>query len=265
MLAKRVVSAAVLIPIVGVAVYLGGVGFFVLVTLASLMAGYEYLRIMRDAGLAPSYPFGLVLIALLVIDAQWPRFDLLRRGLALFPLALLGVAVFHGNASGSLVDWALTIAGGIYVGFSMSHFVRLRSIDRGMDWLALALLGTWICDSGAYFVGSALGKHGFFPKISPNKTLEGAFAGLVCGALAVVLIGRFLLGLGIGWGFLLGVLLALAATFGDLAESLIKRQVGVKDSAAIISGHGGMLDRVDSLLFVVPLVYYFATTFELLA
>ena len=108
-------------------------------------------------------------------------------------------------------------------------------------------------------MGKAYGKRPFFPRISPKKTWEGAIAGLVTGVITVVLLGHFMLGLSIGWGVLLGVLLVLAATFGDLAESVIKRQVGVKDSGALIPGHGGVLDRVDSLLFVVPLVYYFAT------
>jgi phosphatidate cytidylyltransferase len=165
--------------------------------------------------------------------------------------------VFRKNAPGSLSNWAFTIAGAVYIGFSSSHFVRLRLVGQGMSWVALALLSTWICDSGAYFVGCAVGKHKFFPKISPKKTWEGAIAGLFSGVIATVLLGYLLLDLGIGWGIILGMLLVLGATFGDLAESVIKRQVGVKDASELIPGHGGMLDRVDSLLFVVPLVFYF--------
>ncbi len=259
MLGKRVISAAVLIPIVGVAVYLGGPGFFALVTLAGLLAAYEYLKMMRRKELAPSYAFGLLLVILFMADAQWPTLGLLPLGLALVTLGALTAEVFRGNAPNSLINWALTIAGGIYVGFSISHFVRLRAIDRGMYWLILALLGTWICDSGAYFGGRAMGKTKFFPKISPKKTWEGAIAGFVFGTVAVVLLGHFMLGLEIGWGLVLGLLLVLGATFGDLAESVIKRQTGVKDSGNLIPGHGGMLDRIDSLLFVAPIVYYFAT------
>ncbi len=125
-------------------------------------------------------------------------------------------------------------------------------------WLAIALLGTWICDTGAYFVGRAWGKHRFFPQISPKKTLEGAIGGFVTGVIAVALLGYGLVRLNIAVGLILGVLIVLAATFGDLAESVIKRQVGVKDSGQIIPGHGGMLDRLDSLMFVTPLVYCFA-------
>ena len=259
MLGRRVLSSAILIPVVGAAVYAGGLCFSALVALAGLLAGYEYLTMMGHSDLAPSYFFGLLLIALFVADAQWPGLDLLRWGLALVPLAALTVEVFHGNAQGSLAKWALTIAGAVYIGFSISHFVRLRAVEEGMWWVVVALLGTWICDSGAYFVGRAVGKTAFFPRISPKKTWEGASGGFVSGLVATVLLGRFLLDLAVGWGMVLGVLLVLGATFGDLAESVIKRQVGVKDSSNLIPGHGGMLDRVDSLLFVAPIVYYFAS------
>ena len=259
MLGKRVLSAAVLIPIVGGAVYVGGLWFSALVALVALLAGYEYLAMMRHRELAPSYFLGLPLIALFVADAQWPRLGLLRWGLALFPLAALTVEVFHGNAACSLMNWALTIAGAVYIGFAISHFIRLRATDEGTWWVTVALVGTWVCDTGAYFVGCGIGKTKFFPRISPMKTWEGAAAGFLCGLLATVLLGCFLLGLAVGRAIVLGVLLVLGATFGDLAESVIKRQAGVKDSSNLIPGHGGMLDRVDSLLFVAPIVYYFAT------
>lgn len=258
MLWQRVASAAVLIPVVGVAVYWGGIGLFVLIVLAGLLAGYEYVRLLRGHGLSPSYVLSLSLIALFLADAQWPRLELWRWGLALLPLAGLTVEVFRGNAPGSLSSWALTIAGGVYIGFSLSHFIRLRALNEGLYWLVLALLGTWICDSAAYCVGRSMGRHSFFPRISPRKTWEGAVAGLIFGVIAVVPLGCLMLGLGVMRALLLGLLLVLGATFGDLSESVIKRQVGVKDSSALIPGHGGMLDRVDSLLFVVPIVYCFA-------
>lgn len=259
MLGRRLASAAVLIPIVGVAVYYGGYGLFALAAVAGLLAGYEYLAMLRHQGLAPSYLVGLLLVALFVVDAQWPDRDLLRWGLVLIPLGALAAEVFRANAPGSLLNWALALAGGIYVGLPLGFFIRLRALHEGLEWLVLALLGTWICDSAAYFVGRAMGKHKFFPKISPKKTWEGAISGLFFGIIAVVVLGHWLLDLHIGEGFILGVVIVLGATFGDLSESLVKRQVGVKDSGALIPGHGGMLDRIDSLLFVVPLTYFFAT------
>jgi phosphatidate cytidylyltransferase len=259
MLSKRVISAAVLIPVVAVCVYLGGLAFFTLVVVAALLAGYEYLRMMRAQGWTPSYVLGLAYVGLFLVDAQWPSWAILRVGLVLVPIATLGYEVLAGNVTGALVRWALVMALGLYVGLLASLFLRLRALDQGVYWMVLALLGTWICDSAAYFVGRSLGKIKLCPTISPKKTWEGAIAGLVAGVLAVVLLGRWLLGLSVGWGLLAGVLLVVGATLGDLAESVIKRQVGVKDSGGLIPGHGGMLDRIDSLLFVVPLIYLFAT------
>jgi len=258
MLWKRVLSAAILIPLVAIVAYLGGLVFWGVVLLFALLAGYEYTRMLRQAGFTPSYVIVAILVILLIVDAQWPAFDMMFWAVALVPLLALAIQVYRGNAPGSLTGWALEVVGGIYVGLSMSCFIRLRALDQGLLWLALAFLGTWICDSAAYFVGIHYGKHRFFPAISPKKTREGAIGGLAFGLLAVVLLGYWLLSLPLGWGIVLGLALVLAATFGDLAESVIKRQAGVKDSGALIPGHGGALDRVDSLLYVVPIVYLFA-------
>ncbi len=265
MLAKRVLSAVLLIPLVGIVVYLGGLVLWGGVLLFALVAGLEYAQMMRQSGLRPSYIVVALLIILFMVDGQWPEYGILLWGVALVPLLALTLQVFQGNAPGSLTSWASEVAGGIYIGASMSCFVRLRALDDGMLWLSLALLGTWACDSGAYFVGIRYGQHRFFPAISPKKTQEGAIGGLVFGLLTVVLLGYWLLALPLVWGMLLGLALVLAATFGDLAESVIKRQVGVKDSGNLIPGHGGALDRVDSLLFVVPVVYLFVVSVSRLA
>jgi phosphatidate cytidylyltransferase len=244
MLSKRLLSAAVLIPIVGLCVYWGGVAFFALVCLAALLAAYEYLKIMRAQSWMPSYLLGLACVALFM-----------PYGLALIPIITLSVEVFSGNTPNALVRWALLMGLSLYVGYLASLFVRLRALPDGMYWLIVALVSTWICDSAAYFVGRSLGKRKLCPNISPKKTWEGAIAGLVAGVITVVLLGWWLLDLALGWGLLAGAVLVFGATVGDLAESVIKRQVGIKDSSNLIPGHGGMLDRIDSLLFVVPLMY----------
>jgi phosphatidate cytidylyltransferase len=265
MLRERILSAVVLIPIVAAAVYFGGILLFGIVLVAGLLAGYEFLVLVRHDEASPSMPFGLLLIALLIADGQWPQGMIIRPTLLILSLATLTAQVFRGNAPGSLQSWALALAGGLYVGLSLSFFPRLRALDLGIYWVIIALLGTWTSDSGAYFVGRAFGRHPFFPKISPKKTLEGAVGGLVSGVALVAPMARWLLGLGWGWGILLGIVLVFGATFGDLSESVIKRQVGVKDSSGLIPGHGGMLDRLDSLLFVVPLVYYMSIVIHALS
>jgi len=149
------------------------------------------------------------------------------------------------------------VSGGLYLGWLMGHFLLLRAAPQGVRWIGVALLSTWICDSGAYFVGTSAGRHKLWPRISPNKSWEGAAGGWISGVVLTAVLTALL---GLGWphGAAIGSLLGIVAPFGDLAVSMLKRQVGVKDSSHLIPGHGGMLDRIDSLLFTVPVVYYYA-------
>src|SRR3972149_2127267 len=140
-----------------------------------------------------------------------------------------------------------------------SHFVFLRDAPNGLDWLLLALFATFATDTCAYFVGQAIGRTKIAPAISPGKTLEGSLGGFAGGAAAVLLLNE-VLHAGAGAEIIpLALLLPLAGELGDLAESLIKRGAGVKDASHVIPGHGGFLDRLDSLLITVPLVYYYLT------
>lgn len=263
MLGKRVVSAAVLIPVVLGAIYLGSWAFLGLVALATALACYEFLCLVRQPGHVRPYWPALCLALVFMVDGQWPHFGLLGVAALFGPLALLTVEVFSHNRPGALNRWALSTAGALYIGLSASCFLRLRNLDAAGSWLLLALATTWICDTGAYIVGMRWGKRRFFPDISPKKTWEGAIGGLVSGTVATTLLGLWLVDLPWYVGALLGVLVSLAATFGDLAESVIKRQVGVKDSGNLIPGHGGMLDRIDSLLFVAPMAYSFVVLMNL--
>lgn len=257
MLVKRLLSAAILIPIVAAVVYFGSYPFLAVILLVSCLACIEYTALVRLRDLAPARWALAFLVVLLVLEAQWPADARLRAMVALVPAFLLTLEVFQKNRPGALQTWGVGVAGAFYIGGLLGHFVRLRALEHGREWLALALLSTWVCDTGAYFVGVNWGRRRFFPAISPKKTWEGALGGLVTGVIAVMGLGRWFLRLPWWQGFVLGILVVLAATFGDLAESVIKRQVGVKDSGQLIPGHGGMLDRIDSLLFVVPVVYYF--------
>jgi phosphatidate cytidylyltransferase len=258
-LGKRLLSAAVLIPIVAVFVILGGYPLWGLVLLAALLAGYEYVMLARRNVLRPSFVFSFFLIILLVCDGQFPKLGLAGWGIPLITILALTSEIWKNNSPGSLYSWALVIAGGLYIGYPMGTMLRLRAMDQGLYWLVLALLGTWICDTGAYFVGVNWGKHRFFPMISPKKSWEGALGGLVAGMLAIITFAMVVLHLSWWWSLIISLMVVFGATFGDLAESVIKRQLGAKDSSNLIPGHGGMLDRVDSLLFVFPLVYYTAS------
>ena len=265
MLIHRALSAILLIPVVVAALLLGGYWFAALITIAGLLANYEFSRLSRPSDTRPSILFGLLLTAALIGAAGWPQWPLTRFVLVLIVMVSLTWEVIRTRVKGNLVpgalnSWALMLAGALYIGGLISHFVSLRQLERGEYWVALALLTTWLCDSAAYFVGTWIGRHASSPHISPKKTWEGTVAGLLAGTATGALAGRFL-DIPLAWGIPLGLLLSLASTFGDLAESFIKRQVGVKDSSNLIPGHGGALDRIDSLMFVGPIVYYFALWF----
>ena len=168
-----------------------------------------------------------------------------------------------------------SIAGIVYVGFSFAHLILLRFLAQdvvlatpagdmtlGCAFLWIMFLGTWSSDTFAYFAGSFFGRRKLCPAISPKKTVEGFLGGLV-GTTAVVAALGCALGFSVPLMALLGVLLALTATVGDLAESVIKRYAGIKDSGRLIPGHGGVLDRFDSVMFTAPFVYYFIQVFGL--
>jgi len=224
---------------------------------AALLAGYEFYHIMWLGGYKPSYVVGLGLIAVLLFDVYYPHYGVWRWGVAAAVILLLLRQLFRQDAQGFLANWALTLAGALYVGGLLGHMIALRNLPNGLTWLLLTCMVTWLCDTAAYLVGSRWGKHGFFTHISPHKTWEGAIAGFACGIATAMFGGRYL---ALSWwqSLILGILLVVGLTAGDLAESLIKRQVGVKDSSHLIPGHGGMLDRIDSLLFAGTISYYFA-------
>jgi phosphatidate cytidylyltransferase len=255
-LIQRVLSSIVLIPVVLWATYRGGAWFAAVVAVAALLAGYEFYNIVQKRGFRPSHAAGLTWIAFLLLDSYYPNREIWRLGAAAMVALPMVWQVLHRDTEGFLANWALTLAGALYVGGLSGHMISLRNLVRGLEWMALVFVATWTCDSAAYFAGTWWGKHPFFAHISPRKTWEGALGGCAVGLLCTAVVGRWM-GLPLWQGVMLGALLVLGATFGDLAESLIKRQVGVKDSGALIPGHGGMLDRIDSLLFVGTIMYYF--------
>jgi len=254
---QRLLSAIVLIPLVVGATYAGGVWFFAIIVFAASIAGYEFFHLMRLSGYKPSCFVGLVLIWLLLVDARYPAWQLARPALTGVIVLSLSWQMFKKDSATPTVDWALTMAGALYLGWIAGHFISLRDSPRGFEWMVLTLLSTWGADTGAYFIGLSLGRHKFFPRLSPKKTWEGTIGGWFCGIAVTLLVGRCI-GLGFAHSLALGALVSAFLPLGDLAVSMMKRQAGVKDTSGLIPGHGGMLDRIDSLLFAVVVVYYYA-------
>ncbi|NOZ06267.1 MAG: phosphatidate cytidylyltransferase [Chloroflexi bacterium] len=252
----RLLSAAILLPLVVFIVYVGSLPFTITALLFSVLAGYEFYSLMRVQGYRPFFVLGLLIIALLTVDHSFP----LPRNVLLAGtfVAILLWPLFAGDREGTLVNWALTLAGAFYIGWLAAHMVMLRALPRGLAWTTIAMLGTWATDSGAFLAGKTWGHRALAPKISPKKTWEGAIGGFVTGTAITILLTNQWIGLSLPLATACGFLIATAAILGDLIESWIKRQVQAKDSGTIIPGHGGILDRIDSLLLVGVVVYYFA-------
>jgi phosphatidate cytidylyltransferase len=257
----RLISALILLPI-GVAVILIGGGLFDLaIAFIFTLAAYEFVQLMKTGKFAPNLIFAVAFVWVLLLDVVLPRLSLSRPALALLLIAALTWQMRQRSGSPT-ANWALTVAGGIYLGVAGAHFIMIRQLNNGEWWLLLALTGTWLADSGAYFVGRKFGVHKMTPTLSPKKSWEGlaggvTFAVIFNALLAVVL--SLTLNIYLPWwaGAVLGLIGALIGVLGDLSISMIKREVGAKDTGHIIPGHGGVLDRLDSLLFTVVVSYYF--------
>jgi phosphatidate cytidylyltransferase len=256
LLAQRVAVAAVGIPVIFVLVIVGGWPWAIACAAALAIASAEFQH-FRYSWTSVQVTTGAASVAVVVL--------LVQAGGGWWAAGYAGVLVFIAAAAAPFrgdthSDSALWIAfGGLYVGVLGSAFVLLRGLDNGRDWVLLALFGTFATDTAAYFVGRAIGKRPFAPRISPKKTWEGFFGG-AAGGFGVVVAANYLLGIRIApaEAAALGIIVPIAATAGDLFESWIKRRVGVKDASALIPGHGGALDRLDSVLFVFASVWVFA-------
>ena len=266
MLRYRLASAFVLIPIVLGSVYFGGLAFFATIAVALLLAGYEFFDMTRRAGYHPMTWLGLALIALFLFDTFVHTDSSLMAifGPASWQREIMTAAVFFSlifavfwHSADWLTSWALTFAGVLYIGWLGATAILVRNLPNGLVWTAIALVTVWATDTGAYFVGTRIGRHGFFTSISPKKTWEGAVGGTVLALLTMLVLGTLFAGLEPLQSLVFGLGISVAGTFGDLAESLMKRQTGVKDSGNILPGHGGLLDRIDSLLFAAVFAYYF--------
>jgi phosphatidate cytidylyltransferase len=258
-LRRRIISGVAYGLISLAAVYLGGVPFAAVVLAMSLLAGREYQRMIALGGFRPLPILQYGLTAFLVVGAAALTSEQVLGGLVLILVSSLAWQLMRTvGPEKPFLDWTVSLAGSLYLGCLTGYFVKLRGLPGGLNWMILALAASWSCDSFAYASGKLGGRHSFFASISPRKTWEGALAGWLGATILVALVG-LVLGLPLPWSLGLGFVTSLAAITGDLVESMIKRQMGVKDSGGLVPGHGGVLDRVDSLLFVVAVAYFYVT------
>lgn len=263
MLKQRIITALWGIPLILAVVWFGHPWFAALTAVWGMLAAREFYKIIADAKVPPLAYFGMLWVALFILT---PYLTSLFQVDFLVPILLTTAVVLpliwlvvHPGKENSFARWAWTIAGILYVGWLMSYLVALRSVENGRDWVLLALLVTFASDTAAFFIGRRWGKHRLAPLISPKKTWEGAIGGVFFAIVAGVVLSSLLhLPLNYGLAVLLGFLVSVAGQLGDLAESLLKRNMNIKDSSKLIPGHGGVLDRMDSIVFAGVVVYYFA-------
>jgi phosphatidate cytidylyltransferase len=289
---KRIATAVVLIPIVMLLVLRAPVPVLVTFAVAvALVTVQEFLKLAESYNVAPlrlpTYLFvGLFFLLFALIAAETPQVSALKFVLgvgfacAIAPFIFLTITMRRAQMSGAYPAAAASTFAFVYIAVPMAMLVQLRQQWAGAFWLLYLLLVVWAGDIFAYFVGRSVGRHLMAPRISPKKTWEGAAASLVASLTVGILffnyalpISTFLLRVGLIqrrdglfglekpeiWPIVwLTIALNVAAQLGDLVESLIKRGAGVKDSGTILPGHGGMLDRIDALLFAAPVLWFYA-------
>lgn len=265
----RVLTAVVALPVVIAAAWAGGVWFAALVALAAVAAQRELYRLAEAAGARPHVVLGLAAGAAVALVPLWPD----ARFVALVAVvAMLCAVPFRHVASGEgesnpVVDLAASLAGLVYPAALLATLTAIRlDVAAGLPgrepvWATLAVfLLVALADTAAYYTGRAIGKTPLAPSVSPKKTREGAMGGVVGAMLGAWALGAFALPSVPMWAMLtLGVVAGVVSPLGDLAESRLKRAVGVKDSGTLLPGHGGFLDRLDALLVAAPLAYLVLT------
>jgi phosphatidate cytidylyltransferase len=260
---RRVLAAVVFLPIFYVLVHdLGPVAFFGLVAIAGMLAVGEFYRLHLGQEPWPWWSWlGVAATGLLLSSTQWPAFVADRTVILGTVMIALCLPLLSGKPlRDALTNGMVLVLGVLYVGLTLSYLLLIRGLPDGALLIFFVVLVSWAGDTGAYIVGKSLGRRALAPIISPKKTYEGLAGGLVLACLmALAARAWFLPGFSVVDCLVLGTLLTTAGLMGDLAESAVKRSAGFKDSGALIPGHGGMLDRLDSLLFTGPAFYYYVT------
>jgi len=273
-LQQRLLTAAIVVPILVLLFWLGGLWFLALVLVVIFLGMSEFYRMIEAKGLLPQRWVGTIAALGLGLIAFFGNPSLAALFFTATILACLAFQLTRLDLASAITGSAATLMGVVYVGWLLSHFILMRNwpmpepgVDLGFFLVILTIATTFLADAGAYFAGRAWGRHKLIPRISPGKTWEGAAGGVVVGSAGLLLTKLvfdhwiFATHFPFYHAFILGPLLVVVSIFGDLAESMLKRDAGVKDSGVIVPGHGGILDRLDSILFTVPTAYYYLQTF----
>ncbi len=264
MLRERALSALIFVPLFLGLAWLGGTAFDLFLLIILAIAGFEFSRMLQNSGYKVAYPLMIIAIAALVLPRMFLTawVEPLAWTLILVLLGAYSLWQYEHGDDKAFISLGLQVFGVFFIGVLGAYGVSLnQSQPHGNLWLLVTIALVWLVDAGAYLIGTRFGKRKILPRLSPNKTLEGLIGGTLVGLLSGVLIGWILrtplpeLGMLNGAG--LGLILGPTAFFGDTLMSLIKRTLAVKDTGSLIPGHGGVLDRLDSMLWAMAVGYYF--------
>lgn len=262
---QRGLVIVLLLPIGLVVVWQDGGWYAALIMLILSLAAWEYASLFRLSGYQPARALIVASAALLSLGRYLNGFE---SGPWMLSLLLLLSMVYHlmtyeRGRDQAATDFSITVGGILYLGWIGAYFVSLRQLPNGKEWLLLVLSAVWAADTGAYLIGSRFGRRALSPRLSPKKTWEGYLAGIFTGVLGAALVGHLWsqqMGAGSAIstqsGALMGLVMGVLPTLGDLGASMVKRQAGAKDSGKLLPGHGGMFDRIDSWLWAAVIGYY---------
>ncbi|MBU0687038.1 MAG: phosphatidate cytidylyltransferase [Candidatus Margulisbacteria bacterium] len=260
----RSISVFIAAPIVIACVWYGSVPFLILISAFAIVSINEFYWMMQKRGFKPAYFIGnfftlfFIVFAFFALKKNWePAHSAI---LTMAASVTLISGLFLRRPKHVIVDVAATLFGMIYIGWFLSYLLFIRSLTEHGAFLFFLMITIWANDSTAYLVGTLFGRHKLSPDISPKKSIEGSIAGLLVCIIAGIIFSQYI-GMDILHAIMLGALVSIMAQVSDLVESLIKRDVGVKDSGHVIPGHGGLLDRIDSFILTAPLMYYYVVWF----
>lgn len=256
----RTVSAIVGVPLIALFLIFRGNYLYLFAGVLSLIGMYEYYKAIKATGVKTMNYIGFIFcIVFYVLQLIYPKVEIFSKMMAIMFITLFTYEIFTRKSGVNGI--VHTIFGFVYVAFLLSHLMLINNLENAVILVWLPFLTAWFTDSAAYFTGISIGKHKLSPMISPKKTIEGALGGIIGSSLLTTIFGVFISkynsSIGITNFILIGLLCGVFSQLGDLAASYIKRYAKIKDFGNLIPGHGGILDRFDSILFTMPIVYYY--------
>ena len=262
--ATRMLTGFIMGTIVMLCIMYGDISLLLMLVVLLGFGSREYVKILNHKGFYPSLKVIYITEIILATVVYFKRFDLVAITLTICAMCSFMWVLFRGKQP-YIANVATTLLGMVYCGWFPLHLIFLRDLscpkyDSGLGFVVLMFTAILLTDVGCYYVGTKLGKHKLAPVISPNKTIEGSIGGMFFAILGAVVVGLFI---DLPWymSAIAGVICTVFAQIGDLCESMLKRDAGVKDSGSSLPGHGGFLDRTDSFILTIPIMYYFCKCF----